>query len=116
MLSQAYTQINSHAADLIEPVMAILDATSARRLSENSRIQFVSVEARTGTRKKRATVKEVLHELLAGREIIPAQQGRGSISVLHSHEDFNVYSTLDVCIKVCRKDDPPHVVFASATN
>ena len=57
VLSQAYTQFNTHIADLIEPLMATLDATSLKNLAENREVLFVSVETMTGTFKKRARVK-----------------------------------------------------------
>ena len=99
MLSQLYLQYNSHVADLIEPVVAILDAASVKRLAENRESQFVTVETMVGTLKKEARVKRVLHELLIGHEIVAAQECRGNTSVLHAHEDLKVYSTVDVCIK-----------------
>ena len=99
VLSQAYTQFNTHIAILIEPLMATLDATSLKNLPENREIQIVSVETMTGTFKKRARVKKVLHRLLVEHKIVPAQDLKGNASVLHAHKDVKVRSVVDMCVK-----------------
>ena len=68
----------------------------------------------TGTFKKRARVKKVLHRLLVEHKIVPTQDLKGNASVLHAHEDVKVNSVVDLCVKdnvgqtlICQYYSPP---------